>query len=188
MTQAPTVALAGTPVLETERLILRAPVASDWPAFYAFMQSERSQHVRIGLASEALAWRAFGHIIGHWVLRGWGNFVITDRATGAALGACGPWFPATWPEREIGWSIWAAEAEGQGIAYEAARAAQAHVFDVLGWDSAVSYIDPANTRSAALAQRLGCVMDAQTADVMGYTATVWRHPRPAPDGRAEAYA
>ena len=34
--------LTGLPVLETERMILRAPQASDWPAFRACHQSPRT--------------------------------------------------------------------------------------------------------------------------------------------------
>ncbi|MCB1396271.1 MAG: GNAT family N-acetyltransferase [Rhodobacter sp.] len=185
------VTLSATPVLETERLILRAPVAADWAVWRGFMLSERSVHVRAAEVTEALAWRAFGHFIGHWVLRGWGNFVVTDRASGAALGACGPWFPAGWPERELGWSIWDAAAEGEGIAFEAAQAARGFAYDVLGWDTAVSYIAASNARSRALAGRLGCTLDAGAAhpEASG-PVEVWRHPaRDAlVDGGMEAYA
>ena len=44
------------------------------------MLSERSVHVRAAEVTEALAWRAFGHFIGHWVLRGWGNYFKTGNA------------------------------------------------------------------------------------------------------------
>ncbi|MEZ5750964.1 MAG: GNAT family N-acetyltransferase [Paracoccaceae bacterium] len=186
------VTLSPTPVLDTGGLILRAPEATDWAAWLAFMQSPRSRHVRAGDMTEGQSWRAFGHVIGHWVLRGFGMFVITEKGHDAALGACGPWFPAGWPEREIGWSIWVDSAEGKGIAFEAARAVRDHVFGALGWDTAVSYIDPANTRSAALAARLGCVKDAAPAIIGEHAADVWRHPHPAvggdSDGGMGAYA
>ncbi len=172
------IALAPTPVLHTERLTLRAPQAADWPAFRGFILSDRAAFVRPDDIDEGKAWRAFGHIIGHWVLRGWGLFVVTPRGGDTALAGVGPWFPAGWPEAEIGWSVWDAGSEGRGIAFEAARAVQAHVFGPLGWRTAVSYIDPANSRSRLLAQKLGCVLDAG-APFPGdhdHPVEVWRHP------------
>lgn len=174
-----TVTLSPTPVIETGRLILRAPQASDWPAWLAFNLSDRSQFVRAPEPTEATAWRAFGHFTGHWVLRGYGSFVITDRETGVVIGGCGPWHPAGWPERELGWTIWDAAYEGKGIAFEAVSAARRHAFEVLGWDGAVSYIDAGNDRSRALAQRLGCTLDRDAAvpEVSGeFDVEVWRHP------------
>src|SRR6266478_6576184 len=31
-------------------------------------------------------------IVGHWALRGYGNFACIEKASGAFLGRCGPWF------------------------------------------------------------------------------------------------
>jgi RimJ/RimL family protein N-acetyltransferase len=172
------VTLADTPVLTTERLTLRAPVAADWPHWREMALSDRSVFIRPEDFDEGKAWRGFGHIIGHWVMRGWGSFIITRTGEDAALGMAGPWFPAGWPEREIGWSLWTAEAEGQGIAFEATRAARAHAFDTLGWDTAVSYIHPDNARSIALAERLGASHDPNAAAPDRDTDTlVYRHDR-----------
>ena len=173
-----TPALAHTPVLATERLTLRAPGAQDWPAFAAFMTSPRSAFVRPADIDEGRIWRAFGHVIGHWVLRGFGNFVFTRTGDDAALGMTGPWFPAGWPEREIGWSVWSEAGEGRGYAFEAAAAARDHAFRDLGWETAVSYIDPDNTRSIALAERLGARRDDAAARPDDAPCLVYRHPRP----------
>ncbi|MBR3371495.1 MAG: GNAT family N-acetyltransferase [Rhodobacteraceae bacterium] len=186
-----TPALAHTPVLETARLVLRAPVASDWPAWREFMATDRAQFVNALARDDNAAWRAFGHFIGHWVLHGFGQFVITDRYSGAVLGSAGPWFPLGWPEQELGWLLWNPLAEGKGYAFEAVSAVRDHVQDHLGWDTAVSYIAPDNLRSLALAQRLGCVQDTSAATPGGFsTVQVWRHPiaRADNDGNPEAYA
>ncbi len=176
-----TVALSNTPVLETERLVLRAPQAGDWPAWRAMMQTDRSEFIRSpGGFQEDQAWRGFGHMIGHWVLRGWGQFVFTRKGDTTALGATGPWYPAGWAERELGWSVWSEAAEGQGYAFEAARAARDHAIHTLGWNTAVSYINPANARSIALAERLGAVLDPAAAlpDLPDWDGTlVFRHPQ-----------
>lgn len=172
------IALSNTPVLETERLILRAPVATDYPAYAEFAASERTRHMG-GPKDAMLAWRAFGHIIGHWTMRGFGMFTVTDRTGGEPLGMAGAWFPAGWPEQEIGWSLWSAEHEGKGIATEAAQAVLRHIWDDLNFSTVVSYIDTANAASAALAARLGAVIDPAAVPIkVDVPLDVWRHPNP----------
>jgi len=97
-----TVALSPTPVLETERLVLRAPKAADWEAWRDFYMSERSHWFRpVKEPTPEAAWRSFASITGHWVLRGWGMFVMTERGSDQGFGALGPWMPESWPEAEI---------------------------------------------------------------------------------------
>lgn len=173
-----TVTLTATPFLTTDRLILRAPVAADWPHWRDFAVSDRAIYIG-GPMDEAKAWRAFGHIIGMWVMRGYGQFVYCLKGSDEALGMVGPWHPVDWPEREIGWHVWTAEAEGKGYAFEAASAARDYAFGALGWDTAVSYIDPANDRSIALALRLGARRDTEAATPHPEEPTlVYRHPKP----------
>ncbi|NEY90570.1 GNAT family N-acetyltransferase [Tabrizicola oligotrophica] len=175
MTQSVAPALVGVPVLETERLRLRGPKASDFEPFAAFLQSPRAAFVG-GTVPRVQAWRAFGHLTGHWVLRGYSMFIIADKATDAALGMSGPWFPEGWPEPEIGWSVWAPEAEGKGVAFEAAAAARAWAYETLGWTTAISLIVDGNTRSEALARRMGCTLEgAFTHEVYG-KSRIFRHP------------
>ncbi|MGI9393987.1 MAG: GNAT family N-acetyltransferase, partial [Boseongicola sp.] len=90
------------------------------------------------------------------------------------------WYPEDWPEPEIGWTVWAAEAEGEGFAFEAAKAARDFAFRELGWTTAVSYIDDGNDRSVALAERLGAWRDdaAETPDNDEPPVLVYRHPVP----------
>ncbi|AOZ67925.1 GNAT family N-acetyltransferase [Rhodobacter xanthinilyticus] len=174
-----TVALSPTPVLETDRLVLRAPAARDWAHWRDFFLSARGQWIRPeGTPTEEAAWRGWAGVIGHWVLRGWGPFVITTQQSDRGLGLVGPWAPINWPEFEIAWSIWAPEHEGRGIMAEAARLARDHAFRILGWQTAVSYIDPENTRSVALARRLGATPDAAAPFPGTPPITVYRHPKP----------
>ncbi len=164
------------PRLETERLTLRAPEAGDWEGWAAFFGSARAQHAG-GPQARPAAWRAFGHMIGHWVLRGYGSYVVTLRGSERALGLVGPYFPEGRPEREIGWTLWSAEAEGHGYAFEAARATLLQAFGPLGWTTAVSYIDAENARSIALARRLGAIEDPG-AERPHDEDVVFRHPKP----------
>ncbi|PZQ96637.1 MAG: N-acetyltransferase [Cereibacter sphaeroides] len=172
-----TVALSNTPILETERLILRAPRQGDFPHFLAFATSDRSHFG--GPLTPDLAWRSFCHLTGHWVHRGFGLFVLsakTDPET--PFGMVGPYYPEEWPEKEIGWMVWSAEAEGKGIAFEAARATRDFAYTTLGWPTAVSYIAHWNTRSIALAKRLGATLDPQATPVGEPPCLVFRHPSP----------
>lgn len=174
------VTLANTPVLETKRLVLRAPQASDVEPALAFMVTDRAQYIG-GPYTRHTAWRGIGHVIGHWVMRGYGLFIFCDKTTGAPLGITGPYFPEGWTEPELGWSVWAPEAEGKGIAFEAAQTARAYAYDTLGWTTAVSFIDPENARSIALAKRMGATQDTGCAypDLPGWEGTiVMRHPGP----------
>ncbi|QYK40965.1 MAG: GNAT family N-acetyltransferase [Paracoccaceae bacterium] len=173
------ITLSRTPVLNTPRLTLRAPVAADWPHFRDFALSERSHFVRAPDIDETLAWRGFAHVIGMWVLRGYGSFIFCRHGEDRALGMTGPWHPVNWPEPEIGWTVWDAAAEGQGLAFEAAEAGRTHVFRDLGWPTVVSYIDPANTRSIRLAERLGARPDpAAPHPRPDEPCLVYRHPAP----------
>lgn len=162
------------PVLETERLCLRAPQPGDYPGFRDYYASERSIYTG-GPLGERDAWRGFASHIGHWVIHGYGMWTITFRGDDVPLGFAGLWNPATWPEPEIGWTLYEG-AEGRGIAFEAARAALDHVFGTLGWPSVVSYIREGNARSVALAERLGARPDA--ADAPGPGVLVYRHLAP----------
>lgn len=175
--------------IETPRLVLRPPEMADFEPFCAFMASERSKYVG-GPYSREAAWRAMGHITGHWMLRDFGSFVVTLKGDDTGLGFVGPWWPEDLPEREIGWSIWNADVEGKGFAFEAAMATREHAYTTLGWDTAVSYIDLGNARSIALAERMGAVLDETAAkpDQDEPPVLVYRHPAPDADGNPEAYA
>ncbi|SEW31682.1 Protein N-acetyltransferase, RimJ/RimL family [Cognatiyoonia koreensis] len=164
-------------MLTTERLTLRRPKASDWPAFRDFLTSERSRAIG-GPDHIGVAWRTFASEIGHWDINGFGMWSVTRTGDDTNIALIGPWHPIDWPEKEIGWMVLDPAVEGTGIATEAARAAINHAFTELGWDTAVSYIDPDNYRSIALAEKLGAVRDDAATPPERYPgAYVYRHPR-----------
>ncbi|KMW60523.1 Protein export cytoplasm protein SecA ATPase RNA helicase [Candidatus Rhodobacter oscarellae] len=173
-----TALLTNTPLIETENLILRAPQPGDWPQWDDFARSDRARYIG-GPYTQGKSWRAFGHAVGMWVLRGFGSFIVTERGSNTAIGMTGPWFPADWPEKELGWTMWRDDLEGKGLMFEAASAARDFAFGQLGWDTAVSYIEAGNIRSVALAQRLSAVLDPD-APLMetDKEVLVYRHPRP----------
>ena len=101
---------------------------------------------------------------------------VTETGDDMCIGIVGPKRPPHWPEGELTWIVFGS-AEGKGIASEAARAARDDAYARLGWDTAVSYIEDGNTRSIALAERLGCTCDVD-ALVPGGPVKAWRHPAP----------
>ncbi|WJY22004.1 GNAT family N-acetyltransferase [Fontisubflavum oceani] len=164
-----------TQTLVTNRLTLRRPAAQDAEATTAFYMSERS-NMAGGHVPRPAAWRHFASTLGHWEVRGYGLWAVTRRGEDAIIGLVGPYFPDGWPETELGWLMFDGS-EGAGYAFEAAEAARIHCYDTLGWTTAVSYIAPGNTRSIALAERLGCTLD-ETAIEPKPGTLVYRHPAP----------
>lgn len=164
--------------LETERLLLRPPEAGDLSSWTSFFLSGRAAFVGGGPQRDAAsAWRVFAVFSGHWTLRGFGPFVMTLKTDGKPIGAVGPWFPSGWPEAELTWSIWRPDHEGQSFVSEAARVVRRFVFEEQQWTTAVSYIDPSNERSKAIALRLGGSLDPNAATPDGDPLLVYRyHP------------
>ncbi|MEM6889564.1 MAG: GNAT family N-acetyltransferase [Pseudomonadota bacterium] len=166
------------PVLETERLTLRGPVPADAQTFMDFYKTDRS-HMAGGPLAETLSWRAFAADFGHWAIHGFGRFFVTRRGEDRPIGLAGPYAPLGWPEKEIGWVLFDAANEGKGYATEAARACVAYAWRTLKWPTIVSYIDPENSASIALAKRLGATLDATaTPPKPGVPCHVYRHLRP----------
>jgi RimJ/RimL family protein N-acetyltransferase len=85
------------PVIETERFVMRGYRPEDVAPFIAFYGTERSRFVTGPLTPE-LAARAFMTYAGHWHVRGYGRWMVEDRASGEVLGNVGLWYPEGWPE------------------------------------------------------------------------------------------
>lgn len=176
------------PTLETERLILRAPSEADLEAEAEFFASDASRFVGGPLRRDE-TWRSIAMLLGHWALRGFGFWGVEEKDTATYVGRVGLWFPEGWPEPEIGWTLMN-HATGKGFATEAALAARAYAYDVLGWKTAISLIDPDNHPSKAVAKRLGAKFDHHYEHPKFGTTEIWRHAAPSDlvNGGMEAYA
>jgi RimJ/RimL family protein N-acetyltransferase len=142
--------------LTTDRLLLRPFRHEDIDAYAAFCADPEVMRFLGdgGTLARDDAWRQMAMLAGHWTLRGYGMWVLEERASGSFVGRAGLHYPDGWPEPEIGWAL-ARPFWGRGLAYEAGRAAMDYAFMQLGWKRAISLIDAANTRSIRLAERLG---------------------------------
>lgn len=164
------------PTLETERLILRAPMPKDLPAFTEFCASPRAGGIG-GPFPDYVAHKNFCALVGHWHVMGYGRWIVADKADDTPLGVVGLMYPPDWPEPEIAWSLFEA-GEGRGIAYEAALATRTYAYDVLGWATVMSCTKPDNDRSIALARRMGARHERDFEHAFLGTLHVWRHLSP----------
>ena len=160
------------PTLQTARLTLRAPRETDFAAMLAFNASPRSAFITNSVDPHAV-WRALLSNIGHWALRGYG-FYSVDTYAGDFIGRVGVIYHHSWPEPELAWQLFDGF-EGHGYASEAALAARADAYSRLNMPPMVSYVDPANTRSATMAARLGAVVELETT-MWDHAVHVYRHP------------
>lgn len=160
------------PEIETDRLILRPPRAEDfdpWVAFHA--DADVMKHLG-GVQGPELTWRSICTMTGAWTIRGFSMFSVIEKASGNWVGRLGPWQPEGWPGTEVGWGL-ARDAWGKGYATEGASAAIDYAVDILGWDEVIHTIDPANTASIKMAERLGSRALRQAAAPPPYEGTRW---------------
>ena len=149
------------PIIETERLTLRAWTKADFRPWFEIMQHpEVHRHFGPNPSNHEDIWRRLAAAIGGWQLLGFGTWGVERKSDGKLIGNAGlfnAWRgldPEFGEEPEMGW-IFAAETHGQGFASEACRA-------VVEWGEANlqpspwwAIIAPANEPSLKLAERLG---------------------------------
>lgn len=162
------------PRVHTKDLILRGYREEDFEAFAAFGTSQRAAFVG-GPHTRWDSWRAFMAGIGHWVLRGYGMWMVEHRETGHVAGRVGIICNEGWDEPELGYHIYDGF-EGCGLAYQACLGARSYAARHMGLNGVISYIDPTNTRSVALAKRLGATHERDGV-VLGKPCHVYRHPK-----------
>jgi RimJ/RimL family protein N-acetyltransferase len=172
--------------LETSRLILRVPTLDDLDRWAEMMADPDAARFVGGLLPRTLVWRAIMQMHGAWSLTGVAMFSVIEKARGVWIGRVGPWQPEGWPGPEVGWGLHP-DAWGKGYGVEAAAAAMDYAFDVLGWPYVIHCIDLENTRSKALARRLGSTPQGETrmpapfehvvSEVWGQSREVWQRNR-----------
>ena len=166
--------------LRTERLLLRRwRDEDDAPMTAINRDPEVTRYLNRPVTEVALA--AFLPMFAeHWQRHGFGPFALESlepEDAGELLGFAGVAYPAYLPalaERpEIGWRL-ARSAWGRGLATEAALAARDHAFETLGLPELIAIVHPENTRSQAVARKLGMVVERQVENpVLRRPVDVW---------------
>lgn len=167
------------PCLQTERLRLRAPQASDAPVYHRFYTDGEASAFYGGPKSALEAWNKLASDLGHWHLRGHGLWVLERQEDGAAIGACGLVWPDGWPRSELTWWI-LPEARRQGFAKEASRAAVSFGYEALKWDLVQTHMLDENHAAKALVLSLGGEVIAREEFPDGFTRNIYRLPPPRP--------
>jgi ribosomal-protein-alanine N-acetyltransferase len=171
-------------ILETERLFLRHFHIADGEAMDRVFGDP--DVMKFGSGPKNPEWvREWLHrcLEDYHKLWGFGLWAVVEKNTRTTMGFCGlSYFPDVGgkPEIEIGYRL--AKAHwGHGYATEAARAVRDHAWTVLCLRRVISLIDPRNTASIRVAQKVGMQYEK---DVLfkGYTDGVYaiEHPTPAP--------
>jgi RimJ/RimL family protein N-acetyltransferase len=157
------------PVLLTPRLELRGHRLEDVADCVAMWgDPEVVRYIGGKPFTEEDVWMRFLRYVGHWMVMGFGYWVIIDRASGRFVGEVGfgdvrraiepPWGPVM----ETGWAL-APWAHGQGIATEAVKAVLAWADENRPHPRMVCMIDEGNVASRRVAQKCGFVEYAQGA-------------------------
>jgi [ribosomal protein S5]-alanine N-acetyltransferase len=161
------------PELCTSRLTLRAIRAEDHADLLALARdADVMRYMHEGpTPTPADVWNRMAGALGQWALRGYGMMVAEDRE--GFVGRLGFFHPYGATDPLLVYAI-ASRAWGKGYASEGAQAA-------LDWIMAThrprrigSNIDPRNTASARIAQKLSAVPEGTT-DWAGVTLDVWAY-------------
>jgi RimJ/RimL family protein N-acetyltransferase len=143
--------------LETKRLILRPWEAVDFEMFASMCaEPEVVQFTTVDAKplSRDEAWGVFAYQLGHFALRGFGQFAVVDCGIGEIIGRAGPWQPEGWPDCEVQ-CVLRRKYWGQGYATEAMKACVGYAFTELDKPHLIGLIEPENVRSIHLAERVG---------------------------------
>jgi RimJ/RimL family protein N-acetyltransferase len=149
--------MSGLPGFETERLIVRPRTLADLPACLAMDRDPQVTQFIAGPWSDPVAHEAFvrtrietdfGEGLGYWS-------IVTREAPDHMLG----WillipYEGSGPEIDIGWRLTRA-AWGKGYAREAVAPVLDHAFETVRLSRVVADIDARNTRSIAVATKIG---------------------------------
>jgi ribosomal-protein-alanine N-acetyltransferase len=160
-------------ILETPRLILRHQVIEDLDDLWAlYCDPEITKYIPDAPrsreeAQEELEW----HMNGHPRDRDLGLWATIHKESGKFIGRCGllPWEIDGQKEVEVAYTI-AGAYQGQGLGSEAASAILNYGFDTLNLSRLICLIDPENTPSQKVAEKMGMKFEKESRDEYG---TFW---------------
>jgi RimJ/RimL family protein N-acetyltransferase len=146
--------------IATARLLLRVPVLADAEPFMdLFWDPEVVERKQVTLlqppGGPALARKNTQDMLRQWEARGYGQWSVVERATGAVIGCVGFYHPQReWPGVDLGWIIHRSR-RGHGFATEATRAAIEWAWTHTEITRIISLIGAGDLRSIRVATRAG---------------------------------
>jgi len=175
--------LPEAPTLETERLILRAFRAGDLELLSAMWADESVvRYIGGQKLSREETWRRSLAACGQWPYTGFGYWIAELKSSGEVVGQIGfadfkrDMEPSLEGEPELGY-VFSPAVHGQGIAFEACKAALDWADWALDAPSYPAIIGPENAASIRLAEKLGFVRGPD-GSYRGETIALFRRRRP----------
>ena len=163
--------------LETDRLIMRMWRNDDFEPYLDLCSDPEVMRFLGGKTLDRVeCWRHMAFMAGHWQLLGFGPWAVEEKTTGGFVGRVGFLNPEGWPGFELGWTL-SRKFWGRGYASEAASRALAYAFEEMDKDHVISLIDPLNTNSIKVAERLGEKVEGKT-DLLGREVLIYGIDRP----------
>src|SRR5258708_7636452 len=157
----PEVLESAGPRIETDRLRLRADCLADFPnCAKLWADPVVTQFITGKPLTEEESWARLLRYVGHWLLLGFGYWVVEEKATGNYLGEAGfaehqrDLQPSIKGIPEIGW-VFFPHAHGKGFASEAVRAALVWSDQQLPSTKTVCIINTSNLPSLRVAEKCG---------------------------------
>jgi RimJ/RimL family protein N-acetyltransferase len=149
--------------LDTPRLTMRPPIERDVEPLHAIhADPDVVPYVHFGSKQGITgAWISIATILGHWQLRGYGQWTVVEKATGEVIGRVGLWNPAGWPGIELGWVIKRSRWR-HGFAKESTSAALEWTWAHVKTNRVISIIEKDNLPSLALASAIGFTFEEAT--------------------------
>ena len=151
----------GAPLIETERLILRAHRLDDFPALVAMWgEPAVARFISGNPSTREECWARLLRYRGHWALLGFGYWAVQWKDSAQLIGDVGfaNWARDISPSLdglpEGGW-VFSTETHGRGIATEAVNAALAWMDEKFGAKTTACIINPENAASIRVAQKAG---------------------------------
>jgi RimJ/RimL family protein N-acetyltransferase len=152
---------SSAPIIETERLVLRAHRQDDFNDCLAlWTDPDVTRFIGGKPSTREEVWARILRYVGHWSLLGFGYWAIEDKATGGFIGEVGfadfqrEIEPSLAETPEIGWVL-LPSTHGKGYATEAAKAAIAWGEKHFGPVRTACIIAPENELSIRVAQKCG---------------------------------
>lgn len=160
----------GSFILETPRMLLRRQVIEDLDALWAlYCDPEVTKYIpdaprTVEEAREELEWFLNGHPR-HPELGLWATVL---KENGKFIGRCGllPLSIDGRDEVEVAYTI-ARDAWGRGLGTEVARAILRYGFDTLGLSRLICLIEPQNTASQKVAEKIGMRLEKTVDGIAG---------------------
>jgi len=170
------------PIIETERLRLRAHRTDDYAAAVALWSDpDVTRYIGGRPFTPEESWGRLLRYVGHWTVLHFGYWAVEEKATGDVIGELGfadyrrDLEPSLVGVPEIGW-VFAPRAHGKGYATEGVQAAVAWGDTYLASPQTACLIHPENRPSFRVAEKCG-YRELQPAMYRGNPVMIWGRDR-----------